>query len=338
MIPPTALIPPTSQFPLNIAILSPAPGNIVAGNVQVLGSASHPQFLQYQLEWGPDPNPGNLWYPVNAPLFNPVVNGLLGVWNTIGVQDARYQLRLRVYLRDGRVEQTVVSNITVQNRINTPVPSATPIIPRPIAAFTQDVTTGNFPLTVRFFNQSTGSISSLAWNFGDGSTSAEANPVHTFGSPGLYTVQLTVAGPGGTSNVSRQISVTSPSAPVAGFTQDRLGGVAPLTVQFTDQSTGTINSYFWNFSDGQSSIERNPLHVFTTPGTYNVILTVTGPGGSSSVVRQISVSSLIPPTATFPPPTRHSPTHQFRRRSPLRQPSPTRPCRHRRPPSRRPCL
>jgi len=288
-----------TPLPVSIAILSPVPGNIVAGNVQILGSAIHPQFLQYQVEFGPDPNPNNLWFPATSAVTTPVLNGLLGIWNTTSVQDGRYQLRLRVYLRDGTLLTTVINNISVQNRVNTPVPSPTQNIPRPIAAFTQDKASGDVPLTVQFVNQSSGTISVVSWNFGDSNSSADVNPKHTFGTPGLYTVTLTVGGPGGTSNVSRQINVTSPTAPVAGFTQDRASGVAPLTVQFSDQSSGSVTSYNWNFSDGSSSSERNPSHTFTTPGTYNVFLTVSGPGGSSSVTRQIVVSSTNPPTATL---------------------------------------
>jgi hypothetical protein len=71
--------PTSTPMPVNILILSPVPGNIVAGNVQVLGAAIHPQFLQYQLEYGPDPNAGNLWYPVSGINQAPVLNGLLGV-------------------------------------------------------------------------------------------------------------------------------------------------------------------------------------------------------------------------------------------------------------------
>ncbi len=294
---PPVVLPPTT-FPINIVILSPIPGNVVAGNVQVLGSASHPQFLQYQLEYGPDPNPGNLWYPATAPQFAPVLNNILGIWNTTIIPDGRYQLRLRVYLRDGRIEQTVVGGINVQNRVNTPVPSPTPEIPRPIAAFTQDVTSGQVPLTVRFTNQSSGSITAVQWTFGDGVSSTEINPVHTYSTPGLYTVTLTVSGPGGSSNVSRQIAANSPAAPVAAFVTDVQGGFAPLTVQFINQSTGNITAFQWNFSDGTLSSERDPRRVFSVPGTYNIILTVTGPGGSSSVVRQISVSSTTPPTLT----------------------------------------
>lgn len=300
--PPTAVLPPriptNTPTPVSIVILSPVPGNVIAGNVQVLGAAIHPQFLQYQLEFGPDPNPGNLWYPATAAVQTPVVNGLLGIWNTNMVQDGVYQLRLRVFLRDGSTLATVVNGIRVQNRVATPVPSSTPVIPRPIAAFTQDRASGQVPLTVTFANQSSGNISSLLWNFGDGTTSNEANPVHVFNAPGLYNVMLTVSGPGGTSNVSRQINVQSPTAPIAGFTQDVTSGFAPLTVQFIDQSSGTVSSYLWNFSDGTTSSERNPRHTFTTPGTYNVFLTVTGPGGSSSVTRQINVTSLVAPTFT----------------------------------------
>ncbi len=310
---PPQVFPSSTPLPVSIVILSPVSGNVVAGNVQILGSAIHPQFLQYQVEFGPDPNPGNLWFPATSAVTAPVLNGLLGIWNTTTVQDSRYQLRLRVYLRDGTLLTTVIGNIAVQNHINTPVPSATPNIPRPIAAFTQDKASGNVPLTVQFSSQSTGSISSLLWNFGDGNSSNQANPSHTFGSPGLYTVTLTVNGPGGSSNVTRQINVTSPTAPVAGFTQDRTAGVAPLTVQFTDQSSGSVTTYLWNFSDGSTTTERNPVHTFTTPGTYNVFLTVTGPGGSSSVTRQITVTSVIPPTATptatFTPTFTPSPTN-----------------------------
>ena len=262
----------------------------MAGNVQVLGAAVHPLFLQYQLEYGPDPNPGNLWYPASGVVQTPVISGVLGIWNTTVIQDSVYQLRLRVTLRDGTSLSTVANNIRIQNQAPTPVPTAT-TVPRPIAAFTQDRVVGQAPLVVRFFNQSTGNITSYSWNFGDGGSSPEVNPVHTFRSPGVYTVQLTVTGPGGSSNVSRQISVQSATPPVAAFTQDRTSGPSPLVVRFSDQSTGVITSRAWNFGDGTISAETNPTHTFTAVGTYNVMLTVTGPGGSSSVTRQITVQN-----------------------------------------------
>ncbi len=291
ILPPTAIrFPTATPLPVSIFILSPVPGNIVAGNVNVLGAATHPNFLQYQLEWGPDPNPGNLWFPASPVVQTPVINGQLGLWNTTSAQDGLYQLRLKVYLRDGTSLITVVNNIRVQNRIPTLVPTFT-TIPRPIAAFSQDRIGGQAPLVVRFINQSSGNITSLSWNFGDGGGSAELNPQHTFRSPGVFTVQLTVYGPSGSSNVSRQISVQSATPPVAGFTQDHTSGESPLNVQFTDQSQGNITQHSWIFGDGSTSTEVNPAHIFNAVGTYNVILTVTGPGGSSSVTRQITVTN-----------------------------------------------
>ncbi|MEO8607690.1 MAG: PKD domain-containing protein, partial [Chloroflexota bacterium] len=281
--------------------MSPIPGNVVAGNIQVLGAAIHPQFLQYQLEYGPDPNPGNLWFPATGIVQTPVLNGLLGIWNTSVVQDSIYQLRLRVTLRDGSNLATVVNNIRVQNQAPTPIPSNTPNVPRPIAAFTQDRASGLAPLVVRFTNQSSGTISSYSWSFGDGGSSPQANPTYTFRNPGVYTVTLYVSGPSGTSNVSRQINVQSPTTPIAGFTQDKTSGPSPLTVNFTNQSTGTISSYAWVFGDGATSADQNPSHQFIAVGTYNVIFTVTGPGGTSSVTRKITVEDpVIPaPEAAF---------------------------------------
>jgi PKD repeat protein len=302
---PPVIAPTNTPAPISILILSPVPGNVVAGNVQILGAAVHPQFLQYQLEYGPEGAP-NLWYQATSAQQVPINNGILGVWNTTSVPDGAYNLRLRVYLRDGTTVATVVNNIRVQNRTATPIPSATPNIPRPIAAFTQNVASGQVPLTVRFVNQSSGEINSLTWNFGDGSSSNERDPVKTFNTAGLFNVTLTVAGPGGTSNVSRQISVQNQNAPVSAFSANPIVGNAPLTVQFSDQSSGAITSRLWNFSDGGASNEQNPVHVFAAPGVYNVFLTVTGAGGSSTSTRQITVQGAptLPPPATLTlPPT-----------------------------------
>src|SRR5690606_6833926 len=159
-VPTATFVPVTTPQPVRIVILSPPPGSVVAGSVLVVGTAIHPQFLQYQLEFGPDPNPGNLWYPINVSSV-PVTQGVLGTWSTFSTQDGIYQLRLRVVLRDGTQLSTVVGNIRVQNRAPTPVPTATPSIPPPIAAFSMSTTSGQAPLNVRFINQSAGNITEL---------------------------------------------------------------------------------------------------------------------------------------------------------------------------------
>ncbi len=158
----------------------------------------------------------------------------------------------------------------------------------PVAGFSSPITSGTAPLVVSFTNSSSGSISTYSWNFGDGSTSGLQNPSHTYASPGTYTVSLTVGGSGGTNTLTRTgyIVVAAPSANVAAnFSSTRQAGPAPLSVGFTDGSTGTISGYRWDFGDGSSSTLKNPSHTYTSPGVYSVTLTVTGSGGTKSVTK-----------------------------------------------------
>ena len=93
----------------------------------------------------------------------------------------------------------------------------------------------------------------------------------------------------------------SATAPVANFTANVTSGTAPLTVQFTDQSTGSPTSWLWDFGDGTTATGQNSSHTYSTAGTYNVNLTVTGPGGSDSEVKTgyIVVSNTAAPVANF---------------------------------------
>ena len=153
--------------------------------------------------------------------------------------------------------------------------------PAPVAAFGAAPTTGDAPLTVAFTDTSSGAVTSYSWDFGDSGSSTLSNPTHEYTDPGTYTVSLTVTGPGG-SDVDTQaslITVTEP-APVAAFGAVPTSGDAPLTVAFTDASSGAVTSYSWDFGDSGSSTLANPTHEYTDPGTYTVSLTVTGPGGS----------------------------------------------------------
>jgi PKD repeat protein len=164
-----------------------------------------------------------------------------------------------------------------------------PTLVVPDAAFTADPVTGTAPLTVTFTDQSTGeSITTWAYDFGDGSTSAEQNPVHVYSTVGTYQVSLTVTNGADSSTAYKTITVISPP-PVADFTANTTSGTVPLTVAFTDASTGAI-SWAWVFGDGATSTEQNPVHMFTTAGTYSVTLTVTNDGGSASKSMTITVN------------------------------------------------
>ena len=89
-----------------------------------------------------------------------------------------------------------------------------------------------------------------------------------------------------------------PTAPTASFSAAPTSGTAPLTVQFTDTSTGSPTAWSWDFGDGGSSTAQNPSHAYTSAGTYTVALTASNAGGSDTVTRAglISVSAPSPDT------------------------------------------
>jgi PKD repeat protein len=85
----------------------------------------------------------------------------------------------------------------------------------------------------------------------------------------------------------------------ASFSVDRTSGPVPLTVQFTNQSTGDITEYAWDFGDGSTSTAKDPGdHTFNGSGIYNVTLTVSGPDGSNAQ-QTTSITVDAPPVAIF---------------------------------------
>ncbi|MDP9183885.1 MAG: PKD domain-containing protein, partial [Actinomycetota bacterium] len=93
------------------------------------------------------------------------------------------------------------------------------------------------------------------------------------------------------------LDVVAPTAPTASFTSSVSGGAAPLSVAFTDTSTGAPTSWAWAFGDGGSATSQNPTHSFATAGTYTVTLTATNGSGSTSATGTITVTSPPPPPA-----------------------------------------
>jgi PKD repeat protein len=178
-----------------------------------------------------------------------------------------------VYIRKGlySVKLTVTnaygsSSETKENYI------AIGIAPR--ADFTGQPTVGNTPLAVEFTDRSTGYPTSWSWNFGDGKGSSDQNPVHIYWSSGEYTVTLTSANEFGTSDTSKTYFIHAIPALKSGFIADPKEGKAPLVVKFTDISTGNPESWIWEFGDGSTSTQPNPVHSYSSPGAYQVNLTV----------------------------------------------------------------
>jgi PKD repeat protein len=161
----------------------------------------------------------------------------------------------------------------------------------PVAAFTNTTPRiGTVPLTVRFTDYSSGTVPlSYSWDFGDGNESTTRSPSHVYSSIGTYTVTLTVTNGVGsdTEEKTDYITVNSlPEAPVADFSGTPRSGAAPLTVSFTDASTGSITSQSWQYKNTtvdwtQFSTVESPSYAFPV-GTYDIRLNVTGPGGSDT--------------------------------------------------------
>ncbi len=160
--------------------------------------------------------------------------------------------------------------------------------------FSAAPTSGNAPLTVQFENLTEVFVSNgLAvassgttwlWDFGDGGTSTEEHPTHTYDCAGEYDVSLTFTGyVNGSSAQNDNGGITETKYgyitvyPIADFTASPTMGIAPLTVQFRDQSKGLCSgSWDWSFGDGGSSTSKNPSHTYTQGGNYTITLTVSG--------------------------------------------------------------
>src|SRR6266404_188442 len=177
------------------------------------------------------------------------------------------------------------------------------ILPTPVVAgFAAAPTNGLAPLTVNFTNLSSGATN-YSWDFGDGNTSTAINPANTYTNAGNYTVSMRAIGTGGANTLSRTnyIVVTNPPPVVADFVAGPTNGGAPLSVFFTNLSSGA-SSYSWNFGDGNSSSAANPTNTYSSAGSYKVMLTAIGAGGTNTRTRaKYIVVTNSPPTIVAQP-------------------------------------
>ncbi len=158
----------------------------------------------------------------------------------------------------------------------------------------------NFALTALEGNISVHSTPSGAWVWLDGVNMTEqTNSTLTDIGAGSHditvmkewyetptTETITVNG-GGTTYVAFDLV---PVGPVAGFSASPVSGAAPLSVQFTETTTGIVDTWAWDFGDGATSNEQNPTHSYASAGTYTVTLVVTNAAGDDTITKTDSIT------------------------------------------------
>jgi PKD repeat protein len=156
----------------------------------------------------------------------------------------------------------------------------------PTAAFSTDEQSGCAPFTVNFIDESTENPNSWDWTFegGNPSSSTDQNPTVVYETAGTYEVTLTASNVFGENTITETSYITVLTTPVASFDYDDEGG----TVTFDNTTTGST-SWQWDFGDGESSTEENPIHNYTATGEYNVVLIATNECGSTTVEMTVQV-------------------------------------------------
>ena len=143
---------------------------------------------------------------------------------------------------------------------------------------------------VRFEGTSAGSSTSWMWDISEGSTSADQKPKHAFLRAGFYNVTLTVTNGAGSSSLSRIVTVSPASTLSADFVFSPDSPVLGQIIQFSDRSSGSPDSWLWEFGDGVSDTISDPSHAFAAAGSYVVTLTVKAGSDSSSTSRTVKLT------------------------------------------------
>ncbi len=169
----------------------------------------------------------------------------------------------------------------------------------PTAEFTVDIDSGCAPMTVNFLDKSSGPHNQWLWKFGDGDTSADTTPSHTYTTPGTYTVSLKITDndsvpAANDTEVKKRFIVVGSS--IAGFAMDTSGGCVGTAVTFTPSFSGAT-SFKWDFGDGTNSTDTFPTHTFNTVGDFPITLSVVGGCGVDSAFDTVKIG--VCPTFTI---------------------------------------
>jgi PKD repeat protein len=212
--------------------------------------------------------------------------------NSLRNTGADHSVRYLVAVKDGY--QSYTANVTIRDE---EAPFNVALSPSFAANFLALGHVGQAPYSVRFMDQSTGSPTAWTWEFGDGTTSTDQNPTHIYNQTGVYNVALTASNEKTSDTCTQYRCIIVNAVPVAAFTANATAGQTPFTVQFTDQSTSGADGYQWQFGDGTTSTDQNPVHTYTSPGSYSVMLTVSVPDYGSVFTQKTGYISVSGPSS-----------------------------------------
>ena len=207
-----------------------------------------------------------------------------GDGTTSTVQNPSHQ-----YTSNGQYDVSLTVTDENNNQDTKTITNCVTVANDPGASFVASTTAEHINTDIQFTDQSTsdGTITSWQWDFGDGTTSTDQNPVHQYTTSGLYTVSLTVTDEYGSDTMTRNNYIAIDMVPTADFTVDHQSVYIGTLIHFTDQSTsyGTITSWQWDFGDGYTSTAQNPVHSYAYVGTYTISLTVTDEFGTDVQIK-----------------------------------------------------
>ncbi len=172
---------------------------------------------------------------------------------------------------------------------------------KPVVVFNNLPDSGCVPFT-KHFSATTTSIDpvvSYSWDFGDGSTSLNATPIHTYTTQGVYNVSVIITTAGGcTDTAVKTNGIITNNRPVAAFSATPRDACANTTINYTDESTGNVSKWLWNFGDGATSIIQNPQHIYHDTGYFDIQLIVWN-SGCPDTIKYKKYIHINPPIARF---------------------------------------
>lgn len=185
-----------------------------------------------------------------------------------------------------------VSTLTIDNAVD--------YIPYPTPNFNVNATVGCIGDDFEFTNTSTGNATSYLWNFGDGGTSTDENPIYSYSAEGTYSVTLTAFNANGCDSSFTEVALIDIAHPDADFSAfPTFAFCPPLLVDFTDLSSPDAVSWFWQFGNGSTSSLQNPSHIYTESGSFSVTLVVTNANGCTDTIFAEDLINLSGPSGDF---------------------------------------